>query len=159
MARKGEKGIEYSLTIREQKFVALYIEYGDATRAVKEVGFRTTSPLAYARKILKKPKIQEELRKQMEDFKNEAIASANEILIFYTKAMRGEIKDQFGLDATLADKMKAADALAKRQIDMKAIADKAEDRKFTINLVWDRNNTPIDPALTALEDDEDIDNG
>lgn len=153
MAKKGEKGKEYKLTIREQTFVAYYIECGNATEAVKKAGFRSNSPATYAKKLLKKPKIQEELRVQMADLKNEAIASANEILIFYTHAMRGEVKDQFGLDASLADRMKAADALAKRQIDMQALADKAEDRKFTVNLVWDRSNTNIEPELPPAEDD------
>ena len=156
MAKKGEKGIEYKLTVREQKFVAYYIECGNGTEAVKKAGFRSNSPATYARKLLKKPKIQEELRVQMEDLKNEAIASANEILIFYTHAMRGEVKDQFGLDASLADRMKAADALAKRQIDMQALADKAEDRKFTVNLVWDRDNTNVEPELPQTEDEEDL---
>lgn len=154
MAKKGEKGLEYNLTIREQKFVAFYIEYGDAQKAVKEAGFRTTSPLAYSRKLLKKPKIQAELKKQMEDLKNDCIASANEILVFYTQAMRGEVKDQFGLDAPLADRMKAADALAKRQIDMKALADKAEDNKITLNVVWDRSNNIVQPDIPVDEDEE-----
>ena len=152
MAKKGEKGKEYKLTIREQKFVAYYIECGNAGEAVKQAGFRSNSPASYAKKLLKKPKIQEELRSQMEDLKNETIASANEILIFYTHAMRGEVKDQFGLDASLADRMKAADALAKRQIDMQALADKAEDRKFTVNLVWDRANNIVQPDVEPTDD-------
>lgn len=156
MARRTQnhKGTEYKLSVREQKFVALYIEYGDAGKAVKECGFRTNAPAAYGRKILSKPKIQEELRKQMEEFKSEAIASANEIMFFYTQAMRGEVKDQFGLDASLADRMKAADALAKRQIDMKELAQKAEDRKFTVNLVWDRSNNIVKPDLPQNEEEE-----
>ena len=155
MSRKpGEKkGAEYKLSIREQKFVALYIEYGDGAKAVKECGFRTNAPAPYARKLLSKPKIQEELRKQMQEFKSEAIASANEIMFFYTQAMRGEVKDQFGLDASLADRMKAADALAKRQIDMKELADKAEDRKFQVTVVWDRKNNAINPELPPEEDE------
>ena len=155
MARRegNKKGTEYKLSIREEKFVALYIECGDGAKAVKECGFRTNAPAHYARKLLSKPKIQEELRKQMEEFKGEAIASAKEIMFFYTQAMRGEVKDQFGLDATLADRMKAADALAKRQIDMKELAQKAEDRKFTINLVWDRNNTTLNPEISVPDED------
>lgn len=154
MARKGEKGLQYKLSVNEQKFVAYYIESGNAQQAVKKAGFRTTSPSAYARKLLAKPKIQAELQKQMEELKNECIASANEILVFYTQAMRGNLKDQFGLDATLADRMKAADALAKRQIDMQAIADKADDNKITVNLVWDRSNNIVEPDLPIDEDEE-----
>lgn len=155
MAKKGEKGLQYKLSVNEQKFVSYYIECGNAQQAVKKSGFRTTSPAAYARKLLAKPKIQAELQKQMEELKNECIASANEILVFYTQAMRGNVKDQFGLDASLADRMKAADALAKRQIDMQAIADKAEDNKFTVTLKWDRSNDITQPDLPVDEEDEE----
>jgi len=150
---KIERG-EYKLSIREQKFVAYYIEYGDAQRAVKEAGYDTTSPLAYSRKLLSKPKIQKELADQLALIKSDAIASATEVMLFYTKTMRGEIKDQFGIEATLADRMKAADALAKRQIDMQAIADKAAANEITVNVVWDRGNDKVKPELPIDEEDE-----
>lgn len=153
MAKKGEK-TSYKLTLREQKFVTYYIDCGDASDAVKKAGFRTTSPASYARKLLSKPKIQEEVRQQMELFKNDVIAHSNEIMAFYTLAMRGEIKDQFGLDPSLSDRLKAADALAKRQIDAQSIADKAADNKITVNLVWDRQNNIVEPDLPIPEEEE-----
>ena len=42
------------------------------------------------------------------------VADANEILKFYTSVMRGEVKDQFGLESSLSDRLKAADSLSKR---------------------------------------------
>ena len=42
------------------------------------------------------------------------VAAADEVLRFYTDVMRGEIKDQFGLEAALTERLKAADALMKR---------------------------------------------
>lgn len=162
MASRGnKKGDEYKLSVREQKFVALYLEYGDAKRAVVEAGFNTNAPAAYGRKILSKPKIQKEVAEQLELFKNECIASSQEIMNFYTMTMRGEVKDQFGLEATLADRIKAADALAKRQIDAVAIAERGKDNNFTINLCWDRSNTPANPEIPTVDDeyiDEDSDN-
>lgn len=155
MAKKGEKGIEYKLSIREQKFVSLYLEHGDLGRAVREAKFNTTAPLPYGKKLLAKPKIQKELQEQMKLFKNECIASAQEIMNFYTLTMRGEVKDQFGLEATLADRIKAADALAKRQIDAAAIAQKAADNEVTIRLCWDRSNTSVNPDLPILDDLDD----
>lgn len=156
MAKKGEKG-EYKLSLREQKFVSYYLEYGDASKAVKEAKFNTTSPASYARKLLAKPKIQKEVQAQLALFKNECIAGAQEIMGFYTMVMRGEVKDQFELEATLADRLKAADALAKRQIDAQAIADKAKDNEFTITLNWGRGNSVQNPSMPEPEDvmDED----
>ena len=163
----NKKGQEYKLSIREQKFVSYYLEYGDAAKAVKEAKFNTTSPSAYARKLLAKPKIQKEVQAQLALFKNECIASSQEIMGFYTMAMRGEVKDQFGLEATLADRLKAADALAKRQIDAVAIADRAKDNAFTITLNWGRGNTAENPNIPVvnegevedepIDDEEDID--
>ena len=157
MAKKSSgnpKGMEYKLSIREQKFVSLYLEYGDAKRAVVEAHFNTTAPKQYATKLLAKPKIQKEIARQMELFTNECVASSAEIMRFYTLAMRGEVKDQFGLDASLADRMKAADALAKRQIDAVALAEKAKDNEVTIKLCWDRTNSPANPELPDVEDND-----
>ena len=118
-----------------------------------EAKFNTTSPKQYAKKLLAKPKIQAEVAKQMELFKNECIASSQEIMRFYTMAMRGEIQDQFGLDATLADRMKAAEALAKRQIDAQAIAERGKDNAFTISLRWERGNSVENPDLPTVNDE------
>lgn len=148
----NKKGQEYKLSVREQKFVALYLEYGDPKRAVVEAKFNTTSPAQYAKKLLAKPKIQREVKEQLDLFKNECIASSQEIMAFYTSTMRGEVKDQFGLEATLSDRIKAADALAKRQIDAQAIAEKARDNEFTVKLCWDRSNNALEPNLPAEEE-------
>ena len=42
------------------------------------------------------------------------IADTDEVLRFYSSVMRGEVKDRFGLDASLADRLKAGDSLMKR---------------------------------------------
>ncbi len=146
---------EYKLSVNEQKFVAFYIETGDLRKAVEDAGFRTGSPMVYGRKLLTKKKIQKEIDTQLALLKNDCIASANEILIFETEVMRGKVKDQFGLDATLADRMKAAEALAKRQIDMKALAEKSKENEITLNLVWDRTNTKIAPSLPDYNEDDE----
>lgn len=151
--RGNKKGQEYKLSIREQKFVSLYLEYGDPTKAVVEAKFNTTAPKQYAKKLLAKPKIQREVKAQMDLFRNECIASGQEIMAFYTATMRGDVRDQFGLDATLADRLKAADALAKRQIDAQAIADKAKDNEFKVTLTWGTSETPEEKS----EEEEDLD--
>lgn len=154
-SRGNKKGQEYKLSVREQKFVSLYLEYGDPTKAVVEAKFNTTAPKQYAKKLLAKPKIQTEVARQLELFQNECIASSQEIMNFYTLTMRGKVKDQFGLDATLADRLKAADALAKRQIDAVAIAEKGKDNEFRITLSW---GAPAEPEeLPVVDADDDLD--
>ena len=151
----NKKGQEYKLSIREQKFVSLYLEYGDPTKAVVEAKFQTTAPKQYAKKLLAKPKIQREVKAQMDLFKNECIASSQEIMAFYTSTMRGEVRDQFGLDAALSDRLKAAEALAKRQIDAQAIADKAKDNEFKVTLTWGAPEEK--PEEKSADEDEDLD--
>ena len=148
----NKKGQEYKLSMREQKFVAIYLECGDPTKACIEAKFNTNAPKAYAKKLLAKPKIQKEVARQWELFQNECIAGAQEIMGFYTMVLRGQVKDQFGLDATLADRLKAADALAKRQIDAQAVAQKGLDNEIKISLCWDRSNTPQEPKIVNDED-------
>ena len=157
MPRGNKKGQEYKLSVREKKFVTLYLEYGDATRAVKEAKFNTNSPALYGRKLLSKPKIQKEVNEQFALFQNEHIASAQEIMSFQTMVMRGLVKDQFGLEATLKDRLDASKELGKRQIDAKAVADKGKENEFTIKLCWDRSNTTLEPELPPEEDDDLLD--
>jgi len=157
MARGNKKGQEYKLSVREKKFVTLYLEYGDASKAVKEAKFNTNSPAIYGRKLLSKPKIQREVNEQLALFQNEHIASGQEIMSFQTMVMRGLVKDQFGLDATLKDRLDASKELAKRQIDAQKIAEKGKENEFTINLCWDRSNTTIKPELPPVDDDDLLD--
>lgn len=153
MAKKGEK-TEYKLSLRERKFVAYYLECGDASEAVKKAKFNTTSPAAYARKLLAKPKIQNEVEAQWKLFQNECIASSQEILGFQTMVMRGQVKDQFGLEATLKDRLDASKELAKRQIDAQQVAAKGEANAFTVKLCWDRSNDVADPSISESDDDD-----
>lgn len=125
------------LNIQEVKFVSYYIETGDITKAVQMAGYKTNSPHAYGRKLLSKPKIQAEVQDQLKSFRNECIANNVEIMQFFTKAMRGEVKDQFGLDATLADRMKAAESLAKRQIDMQQMLEKSKEQEIKVTISFD----------------------
>lgn len=157
MATRGHgntKGQEYKLSIREKKFVTLYLELGDAGKAVKQAGFNTNSPAQYGRKLLAKPKIQKEVDEQFELFQSEHIASAQEIMCFQTRVMRGQVKDQFGLDATLKDRLDASKELAKRQIDAKEVANKGKDNEFTITLNWGRSNDTTNPDLPDVEDND-----
>jgi phage terminase small subunit len=147
------KGQEYKMSVREQKFVLFYLEHGDATKAVVDAKFNTNAPKQYGKKLLAKPKIQREIAKQWELFQNERIAGSQEIMGFYTAVMRGQVKDQFGLEATLADRLKATDSLAKRQIDAQTLAQKGIDNQVTIKLCWDRDNTVQEPDIPVIDDD------
>ena len=72
-----------------------------------------------------------------EEAKKECQATAQEVMEYFTKVMRGEIKDQFGLEAPLSERTKAAQELAKRTFDIENRKTEP-DQKVEINLNWKR---------------------
>ena len=54
------------------------------------------------------------IKVKLEEKEKQRLASQDEVLQYLTKVMRGEEKDQFGLDASLQDRTKCAELLGKR---------------------------------------------
>ena len=105
--------IEYNkLTEKQKRFIDYYIETANATESAKRAGYSEKTAKNIGAENLTKLNyfIQERLR-QLE---NNRIASQEEVLQYLTKVMRGEEKDQFGLDASLQDRTKCAELLGKR---------------------------------------------
>lgn len=108
----------HALTPLEAEFINLYLETGNARQSVINAGYKTKSPGQYAQTLLNKSYITEEISHRLEQMKSAKTASATEILEYFTAVMRGEVKDQFGLEASLQERTRAAQELAKRQIDI-----------------------------------------
>ena len=110
------------LSPKEEKFITLYIKYSDAGQAAEEAGYlvraeRKDRKLAYARKgksILSKDYIKAEIAARMDDYRDSQIADTKEILMYLTRVMRGDEKDQFGIDASLQERTSAAKELNRR---------------------------------------------
>lgn len=128
----------HKLTAKEAKFIDLYIETGNQRQSVIDAGYTTQAPGQYAQTLLSKDYIASEIDYRLKKLEDEKICSAEEILEFYSKVMRGEEKDQFGLDVSMADRIRAANELAKRKID---IVNKVQGGKDTaevrIKLEWE----------------------
>ena len=69
-------------------------------------------------RLLARDYIREEILHRFEQIEQESIAKPTEILQFYTSVMRGEVLDQFGIEASLDTRIKAANELAKQQIEI-----------------------------------------
>lgn len=105
------------MTVRQKSFADLYIQTGNATQSYIDAGYKATKrevAEANARKLLGNYSVKIYIEKRMEELKKETIASQDEVLQYLTKVMRGEEKDQFGLDASLQDRTKCAELLGKR---------------------------------------------
>lgn len=103
-----------ALTLLQQKFADLYIKLGNATQAAKEAGYSEKTAYSIGNENLKKPEIKTYISERLVQIEKESIASIDEVMKFYTKVMRGQEKDQFGLDASLSDRIKAGGEIIKR---------------------------------------------
>ena len=101
----------YPLSVKESKFISLFIANGNINKCLKESGMSM-------RELAGKDYIADEVTWRLNELKKQSIADGDEILQYLTAVMRGQEKDQFGLDAPLSERTRAAQELAKRIIDL-----------------------------------------
>ena len=117
----------YPLSVKEAKFISLFIANGDVNKSLRESGLTWKN-------LSGKDYITDEITYRLDQLKKESIADADEIMQYFTKVMRGEIRDQFGLDAPLSERTAAARELAKRIVDIEDDVDTAvPEIKVTLN--------------------------
>ena len=102
------------LTLKQRRFCEEYLKSGNATEAAKKAGYSLKTAPFIGAEYLNIPQISAYHERRMGELEAALVADANEVLQFYSAVMRGEVKDQFGMDASLSDRLKAADSLAKR---------------------------------------------
>lgn len=141
------------ISLKEFTFINEFMATGgDIVVAVQKAGFPVATKdekhfMAKGKALLAKPYIYNEIIYRMEEMEAKSVADATEIMTYFTNVMRGEIKDQFGLDAPLSERTSAARELAKRIVDIPAKASEA-DRAIKIELDWKRPdaNETTEPA-------------
>lgn len=110
------------LTMLELAFVSCYIANGgNGTQAAREAGYKGKSDNALARRasdLLRQENVNGEISYRLKMREEAMIAKPAEILQFYTSVMRGEVLDQFGIEASLDTRIKAANELARHQIEI-----------------------------------------
>ena len=128
------------LTIKEEKFIQYYLETGNGTESVLRAGYKYTTKSAgtQANRLLKNEKVKNEIQKRRKAREKASIATAQEVMEYFTRVMNGEEKDQFGLDAPLSERTRAAQELAKRTIDLDNRMQGKADNVIQIKLDWGR---------------------
>lgn len=107
------ENLEYEkLTEKQKRFIDYYIETGNASESCKMAGYKGKNLNRLGSQNLSK--LDKFIKEKLEEKENQRIASQDEVLQYLTKVMRGEEKDQFGLDASLQDRTKCAELLGKR---------------------------------------------
>lgn len=125
----GEK-----LTPKQKAFADYYIESANATEAAKRAGYSEKTAYSIGNENLKKPEIAAYIAERTKPTEEKRIATADDVMVFLTKMMNGEIKDAFGLDASNADRLSAARELMKRH-----------------NVVGDNNKDALERLDNVLE--------
>ena len=98
----------------QQAFADYYLETSNATESAKKAGYSEKTAYSQGQRLLKNVEIKAYIDEQLDKIKSERIATIDEVMSFYTKVMRGEEKDQFGLDVSVSDRIKAGQELIKR---------------------------------------------
>lgn len=101
-------------TAQKQKFCEAYLEKGNATEAAKIAGYSEKTAYSQGGRLLKDVECKAYIQERLNVAQSKNIASADEVMQFLTRVMRGEEKDQFGLDASLQDRTRAGVELLKR---------------------------------------------
>ena len=102
------------LTPKQKAFADAYIECGNASEAARRAGYKAKNADVTGAENLRKPGISAYISERMAAQDKKRVASADEVLRFFSAVLRGEEKDQFGLDATLSDRLNAGKELLKR---------------------------------------------
>ena len=132
----------HKLTPKVAKFIDLYIETGNVRQSVIDAGFKCKAPGQYGNELLHKPYVNNEIDYRMREEHSNRIATGEQVMEFFTRVMNGEVKDQFGLDAPLGERIKAGQELAKRTVDIatKVAGVTQGQNEVTIKLDFDRNS-------------------
>lgn len=129
------------LTPKQKAFADEYLICGNATEAAKKAGYNPKSARQIATENLAKPSISAYIAERQKQIESSRIADVKEIMEFYSAVMRGEVKDQFDMDASLTDRLSAGRELMKRY-------EKADNTK---NESLDR----LDEILKGLKENAD----
>lgn len=102
------------LTPKQKAFADEYLICGNATEAAKKAGYKEKAAYAMGAENLKKPQISAYIAERQKQIEDSRIADVKEVMEFYSAVLRGEIKDQFDMDAALSDRLAAGRELMKR---------------------------------------------
>ena len=120
------------LTPKQKAFADAYIETGNQTEAARRAGYSEKCAYSIGNENLSKPEVSAYIKERMAELESQRVASADEVMRFFSSVMRGEVKDQFGLDASLQDRLNAGKELMKRYSAITPRAEKASETVASI---------------------------
>lgn len=106
------------LTPRQKAFADYYIETGNAEESAIRAGYSKKYARGNAHKLVANSCISRYIAERTKSTEQKRIATGDEVMEFFTSVMKGNVKDAFGLDPSLQDRLNAAKELAKRTVDI-----------------------------------------
>ena len=100
------------LTPKQKAFVDEYLICGNATEAARKAGYK--QPHVQGSQNLEKLSVSSYIAERQKQIESSRIADVKEVMEFYSAVMRGEVKDQFDIDASITDRLSAGRELMKR---------------------------------------------
>lgn len=122
------------LTPKQKAFADYYIETGNVVEAAIKAGYAESYAKSQAYKLLDNVGVSAYIAERVKPREDKRIATAEDVMVFLTQMMNGEIKDAFGLDASNADRISAAREIMKRH-----------------NVVGDNNKDALERLDNVLE--------
>lgn len=103
-----------ALNPKHKAFADYYIENGgNGTEAAKKAGYSEKTAYSQANRLLKNAEIIAYIAKRQKEAEANRLMSLQDIQEFRTRVIKGEESDAFGIEASLTDRLKAANDLEK----------------------------------------------
>lgn len=102
---------------KQKKFADEYLLSWNAADAARKAGYSENSAASIGSENLRKPHIAAYIRARAQARDAVTVAAEEELMAFLSSVVRGNVMDQFGLEPTLADRLRAAENLMKRYMD------------------------------------------
>jgi gp1 len=156
LRRKAGGGKLKKLTLKQQKFADEYIISGNATQSAIKAGYSEKYANTNAVKLLQNTTIKAYLDERLSELNSKKIADQQEVLEFFTAAMRGELTEPMAIGLgdgvqqiievrpNIATRKSAAVELAKRY--------GLSTSKVDVNV---KSENKLAGILLQLEDDKD----
>ena len=112
---------------KQKKFADEYLLSWNAADAARKAGYSEKSAASIGSENLRKPQIAAYIRARAQARDAVTVAAEEELMAFLSSVVRGNVMDQFGLEPTLADRLRAAENLMKRY----AVGDDKEANALT----------------------------
>lgn len=119
-------GDHLAMNPMRKAFADAWIENGgNATQAAKKAGYSERSAYSQGQRLLKDSEVSAYIASRMKEIESDRILSLKDIQEFRSRVVKGEEKDQFEMEAALADRLKAATDLEKALL----IKEQEEERR------------------------------